>query len=452
MLAHIHCYQISHLHSITILKIALVWCIAFRLSEAKVIEDLQISPQLYNDFVDAAKYEKISSCISYKGEEKMNAYELETSCLDNIESRVQICEHMEFIKILDHDDDNIDDTGEGAVEVEAQENLKVESSNRAETLEQKFTNKGYIALDKRAKRILLVFSGSKTWTDWATDLTIIQVPYEPYNVNSEKSKVYEKFCGSYSDQCKVHKGFIKSSKSLYRIYHKEILKLLHKYPEYEFWIVGHSLGGAIATLTGLEFKLLGYNPVLITAGSPKIGNRDIARLLDYFFKVKETYNTILNSEREHCDKLKKNHGCYFRLRHKRDLVPLLPMGIGRTGYSHGGIGFCITKSDLPHEIDSVKVVEKYFCDDNEDEFNFDKELDDEEEDVKEEDKEIEDEKNDDKTFEDGDGNTDLDVYQDVEIPNLNFSSFWNPHTSISPTIRRRAHAQYFLVVTNCRDE
>ena len=49
-------------------------------------------------------------------------------------------------------------------------------------------------------------------------------------------------------------------------------------------VTGHSLGGAIATLAGLDLKRkYGYKVTLINFGSPRVGNEA------FYFKVRELF-------------------------------------------------------------------------------------------------------------------------------------------------------------------
>jgi predicted lipase len=57
-------------------------------------------------------------------------------------------------------------------------------------------------------------------------------------------------------------------------------ELVTTYPEYRLTLVGHSLGGAVAALAGLDFRGRGWEPVVTTFGEPKVGNKQLAEYLD----------------------------------------------------------------------------------------------------------------------------------------------------------------------------
>lgn len=78
----------------------------------------------------------------------------------------------------------------------------------------------------------------------------------------------------------VHKGFYEC----FQFVKREIDKLLKKHSGKEIIITGHSLGGAIATLTAAYIrKNITEKVMLYTFGSPRVGNRTFA---EYFSKTK----------------------------------------------------------------------------------------------------------------------------------------------------------------------
>jgi triacylglycerol lipase len=46
----------------------------------------------------------------------------------------------------------------------------------------------------------------------------------------------------------------------------------------QLWVTGHSLGAALATLAAADFAKEGYQPVVYTMGSPRVGDRDWVKL------------------------------------------------------------------------------------------------------------------------------------------------------------------------------
>ncbi len=111
--------------------------------------------------------------------------------------------------------------------------------------------------------------------------------------------------------CKVHQGFLKHSNSLLGGVLEAVTKLLLKYPNVTILITGHSLGGALAQLLGLQIKKA-FNTTLslYTFGSPRVGNKQLAEFTDRTFRG------------------------HFRVVNWKDAVPhILPK---RLGFKHAG--------------------------------------------------------------------------------------------------------------------
>ncbi|VDN32045.1 unnamed protein product [Cylicostephanus goldi] len=80
----------------------------------------------------------------------------------------------------------------------------------------------------------------------------------------------------------------------------DFLTSAHKYPEYELWIVGHSLGGSMAALAASyieKMKLFdGKKIKVVTFGQPRTGNRAFADIhgeqIPYTFRVTHNHDVI----------------------------------------------------------------------------------------------------------------------------------------------------------------
>ena len=87
----------------------------------------------------------------------------------------------------------------------------------------------------------------------------------------------------------------------------------NKYPSYNIWITGHSLGAALASITAGSLSKLGYvladKLFLITFGQPRVGDSGYAAAMDSL--VAESYRVV----------------------HSNDLIPHLPPK-GILGYFH----------------------------------------------------------------------------------------------------------------------
>ncbi|KAI1000996.1 hypothetical protein K3495_g7205 [Podosphaera aphanis] len=242
---------------------------------------------------------------------------------------------------------------------------------------------GYIALDHGSDgtpgRMLVAFRGTYSITDFVLDLSAFPQDYVPYQghevpkikhpVLSGLRKIMQrfgftsKFPWHYGSQnpleqdeekhsstectkCTVHLGFWTSYQSVRSQILFQIQRLSQKYPDYRLHLVGHSLGGAIAALAGLELDSLGFAPVITTFGQPRIGNSGLRDYIDTVFNLPSDNN--MNED------VKPGNGSrYRRVTHKKDPVPRLPLQ--KWGYrSHAGEIF-IAKVGLRPQVGDVRL-------------------------------------------------------------------------------------------------
>jgi len=84
---------------------------------------------------------------------------------------------------------------------------------------------------------------------------------------------------TFSDKAEVHDGFNKSVDNVW----VNVDRAIKKQDERRVWITGHSLGAAMATIIAVR---LAQQPstadkiTLFTYGSPRVGNKDMAKLID----------------------------------------------------------------------------------------------------------------------------------------------------------------------------
>jgi triacylglycerol lipase len=130
------------------------------------------------------------------------------------------------------------------------------------------------------KMIVLVFRGTLTIENWLTDFKAILVP----------SKVG-----------KVHDGFNEALKSIWNNLYDTICTWRGQ--NQTFWVTGHSLGGALATLAvdWLNEQDFDVDGGLYTYGQPRVGDKDFA----------DNFNT-------------KMKGQVFRFVNDADIVPRVP--------------------------------------------------------------------------------------------------------------------------------
>jgi hypothetical protein len=220
---------------------------------------------------------------------------------------------------------------------------------------------GYIALDHGKKRVIVAFRGTYSIANTVVDLSTIPQAYVPYpgqggdeeartllDVGKEfveglaghaKRDVNDKEEPPKCDNCTVHMGFHASWIHTRPHVLPELEKAKAFFPDYRLTLVGHSLGGAVAALAGLDLLARGYDPQVTTFGEPRTGNAALAKYIDSRFE--------LNGDvRENDARLQ-----YRRVTHIDDPVPLLPLS--EWGYKmHAGEIF-ISKPSLSPDIADI---------------------------------------------------------------------------------------------------
>lgn len=139
--------------------------------------------------------------------------------------------------------------------------------------EEKFKSghtQGIFGYDDRGT-LFIVFQGSNEWMDWKDNFKFHKqvIPYEGVN-----------------ERVKVHEGFISQYKTVRNIIHSRVRKIAGA--GWSVCIIGHSLGGALATLCAVDiqynfpgaFSITDGKLSCITFGSPRVGNASFAASYD----------------------------------------------------------------------------------------------------------------------------------------------------------------------------
>lgn len=248
---------------------------------------------------------------------------------------------------------------------------------------------GYCAIDRKHKRIILSFRGTSSRRDWVSNIDFLPTSYDPVSYDQFLEK-----CDSepQCDGCSVHRGFYQILQTTLVPVMKHTADLLDKYPDYELHISGHSLGGALSILVGLEFQLMGYDPLVVSLASPKIGNKQFANFIDQQFNTKDVSKFI---DAKH--NFKRG---LIRVTHKGDIVPSLPPSIL---YSHAGYEYHIDKTDTPHLPEDIERL--------------------------------------------GSSNDNTDEY----VVDLDLKNFGNPSKLIPTAFYKNEHVNYFFKISGCDD-
>ncbi|KAH8710197.1 Alpha/Beta hydrolase protein [Phaeosphaeriaceae sp. PMI808] len=158
---------------------------------------------------------------------------------------------------------------------------------------------GYVAVDHTNKMIVVAFRGSTSIDAWRT--------------NFEFDTTDTDICSG----CTAHRGFWSSWIDARDRVTPAVKQASTTNPSYRIAVVGHSLGGAIASLAAAQLRNYGLSVSLYNFGSPRIGGTKIS------------------------DYISSQPGGNFRITHWNDPVPKLPLLT--MGYVHISPEYYINK-------------------------------------------------------------------------------------------------------------
>lgn len=199
----------------------------------------------------------------------------------------------------------------------------------------------YITQDRHFKRIIVSFKGTSTTDEWKFDTNYRLRHYNPLVVQ-DGYNVKQFTCPG----CKVHRGFLNGYKIFYRESMRYLLDFKSKHPDYQLYLVGHSLGGAIAQLAGIEAYLCGMDPIIVNYGSPKLTNYALACWMQAQFPLANAYQSLQTGN--------IHPNSYFRVTHDMDIVPLLPLYT--QGFAHTGYEIVIENFNLPVPVGDLSLM------------------------------------------------------------------------------------------------
>lgn len=205
---------------------------------------------------------------------------------------------------------------------------------------------GYVAISHApAKpRIIVAFRGTYSLANTVADLSTVPQEYAPYPGNPDADESHDSLkCTN----CTVHSGFFTSWNVTASTIMPDIEASIAAFPDYSLTLVGHSLGGAVAALAGLDLKSRGWNPTVTTFGEPRLGNKALMQYIDRRFNMVGSPDAQLASVDTYEEKLR-----YRRVTHIDDPVPLLPLS--EWGYRMHAGEIYITKSSLSPDIQDLQ--------------------------------------------------------------------------------------------------
>jgi len=154
---------------------------------------------------------------------------------------------------------------------------KAESMTMAVFRDTKVTDTtGFIARDDTKKAITIVFRGSTSLRNWVGANAMISTEGVPY-----------------CKKCNAHKGFMTGLRESMSIVDRTLTQLRKSHPDYQVVAVGHSLGGALATLTAARLRATGIKTRLFTYGAPRVGDVELS---EWISKSGENYRVTRLSD------------------------------------------------------------------------------------------------------------------------------------------------------------
>jgi hypothetical protein len=191
---------------------------------------------------------------------------------------------------------------------------------------------GYVAVSHPPwpKRIYVVFRGTYSIENGLVDLLSVPQNWTSYSDRQPPVGDVEP-CRN----CSVHAGFMLSWTVLHEALNPVVQRAREQFPGHEVHLIGHSLGGAVAALAGLEYVQRGWKPVVTTFGEPRVGNAGLVAYIDRAFKT---------------DASEENR--YRRVTHAGDPVPMVPLE--RWGWKMHAHEVYISAAELSPRVEDVR--------------------------------------------------------------------------------------------------
>jgi hypothetical protein len=142
------------------------------------------------------------------------------------------------------------------------------------------------------------FRGTLEKKEWMQNFAYEQESF----TNDQKTKQQHALFFSNSDvksSPSVHSGFLQ----VYNNFRNDLIHKIKQLNPLQILIGGHSLGGAIATICGLDLKIMGYNVIVYTFASPRVGDNAF------------------------CDLVVKNSLTLYRIVNTSDVAPTFPVSV-----------------------------------------------------------------------------------------------------------------------------
>jgi len=119
----------------------------------------------------------------------------------------------------------------------------------------------------------IAFRGTMETQEWIKNFTYRQTSFPHSNTMKQQ---HADFLNNSENSPNIHNGFLQ----VYNNFRKDLIHKIKKLNPKQILVGGHSLGGAIATICGLDLKILGYNTIVYNFASPRIGDDAFCNLVN----------------------------------------------------------------------------------------------------------------------------------------------------------------------------
>jgi len=134
--------------------------------------------------------------------------------------------------------------------------------------------------------IWIGFKGTTEVNEWLNNFHIKQISYR---TGRETYDNLPPFMRTHKN-VKIHSGFIRTYNRLRPLIMEKITDFD---PTMQICLSGHSMGGALATILGVDLKSMGYNVTVYSFCSPRVGNDELSELVK---QIKLPLYRIINQD------------------------------------------------------------------------------------------------------------------------------------------------------------
>lgn len=120
--------------------------------------------------------------------------------------------------------------------------------------------------------VYIAFRGTMETQEWMQNFTYRQTSFPNDNIMKQQHAL---FLNNSKTSPNIHSGFLE----VYNNFRNDLINKLKQLNPKQVLIGGHSLGGAIATICGLDLKILGYNTIVYNFASPRVGDNEFCNLV-----------------------------------------------------------------------------------------------------------------------------------------------------------------------------